>query len=127
MIKSGGCLTNATEYIFSHESLCRKIQYDTMNEEADLHRVVMVGRGFSLHEQERAEYLMNSAAFKTWFTDPESRLKMVQANGETEILSPASFACGLLASVSTNVEPSSSPSSAAFTRFLWTRMREQSC
>ena len=70
--------------------------FDPQLASRDVRRTIAEGHVFSLHDQERAEYLMNSAPFKTWLTSQDSRLMLVNGNAEAERISPASFACGLL-------------------------------
>ena len=91
-------LINRLGHPLTPKKLRKILRYDPEQSAKDIKRATAEGHVFSLHDQERAEYLMNSARLKSWLTSPESQFLLINGNAEHSRISPASFACGILAS-----------------------------
>ena len=65
--------------------------------QSDVEKVDAEGHIFSLAEQERADHLLSSHPYEKWFTSPGPGLLFINANVDPGRISPASFACAMLA------------------------------
>ncbi|KAL8626194.1 hypothetical protein Q9189_008125 [Teloschistes chrysophthalmus] len=79
------------------QELCKILDHSPSLAQKDIDQIQAEGYTFSLMEQDRTQALIQSYEFREWFISPRSELLLINASGESNFVSAASYACALLA------------------------------